>query len=409
MLRVRLAFFLNLLATCVLFSQQPLNLAETDAALEVGGMLTNGIVRCQPWAQIINSDTMAVGWLSATQALGYVEWKQEGKAWQRADMSEDGLKGSISTIHGVLLRPCDFSRPITFRVVTQVIAQFQPYKVTFGEAHRSGDYCIRPLCNTNSVSFMVFTDVHNRTQFYPLLYRALIIPNPVQFVVFNGDVLQDPQTEDDIEKNLLAPMAWLTTQGLPTYFLRGNHETRGAAARQLKSYVSRSDNHFYGAVECGPAAILFLDSGEDKPDDSVEYSGLVDFDAYMQAQRDWCERTLASAAFAQRRWRIVIMHIPPDWRRTGNDMRWGMKRLCDDFAPLFTRYHVHAVISGHMHTPQVIDPPNTRDPSVTWPIIIGGAHPFARATGIRVVANPQQLTITLQSSSVSNLYERVFH
>lgn len=409
MTRACLAFLIPLFAAEQLCAQQPLTYEETNAAAEVSGMLTDGIIRCKPWITLIDHETLAVGWLSATQALGYVEWKQEGMTWQRADMIEDGLKGSLSTMHGVRLKPCDLSRPLTFRVVTQVITRFQPYKVTFGEPHRSTDYVIPPVCTNGSTSFMVFNDIHNRTQFYPLLYRALIEPKPVQFVVLNGDVLQDPQTEGDIEKNLLAPMAWLTAQGIPAYFLRGNHETRGAAARQLKAYLQRPENCFYGALNCGPAAILFLDSGEDKPDDSAEYSGLVDFDAYMKAQRTWCERTLSSPSFTQSRWRIVIMHIPPDWTRKGDDLRWGMKRLCNDFIPLFTRYRVTAVISGHMHTPQVIDPTAQSEDTITWPIIIGGAHPLPRATGIRVEANQQHLRITLHASNGSTICERIFH
>jgi len=57
--------------------------------------------------------------------------------------------------------------------------------------------------------------------------------------VFNGDVLNDPQTERELTDHLLVPMAWFASRSIPCFFLRGNHETRGAFARRLKDYVHR--------------------------------------------------------------------------------------------------------------------------------------------------------------------------
>ncbi|HRZ37249.1 MAG TPA: metallophosphoesterase [Candidatus Paceibacterota bacterium] len=84
---------------------------------------------------------------------------------------------------------------------------------------------------------MVFNDVHNRVPLYPLLTGRA--GSSIDFAVFNGDVLNDPQTERELTDHLLVPMAWFASRSIPCFFLRGNHETRGAFARRLKDYVHR--------------------------------------------------------------------------------------------------------------------------------------------------------------------------
>jgi acid phosphatase type 7 len=46
----------------------------------------------------------------------------------------------------------------------------------------------------------------------------------------------------------------------------------------------------------GATPLLFLDSGEDKPDGCEEYSGLVEFQPYLDEQIRWLEREIAAAA-----------------------------------------------------------------------------------------------------------------
>lgn len=59
---------------------------------------------------------------------------------------------------------------------------------------------------------------------------------------------------------------------------RGNHETRGSFARQLKDYFFYPEGNYYTAFTRGPVRFVMMDSGEDKTDDNWEYSGLVSFD-----------------------------------------------------------------------------------------------------------------------------------
>jgi UDP-2,3-diacylglucosamine pyrophosphatase LpxH len=139
--------------------------------------------------------------------------------------------------------------------------------------------------------------------------------------------------------------------------------------------------------------VLFLDSGEDKPDASKEYSGLVDFDAYIEEELAWLKREIACEAFRQAAWRVVVVHIPPDWRKEDARLWHGERRMRERFAPLFDEGQVHVVISGHTHKAEQIEPcPDTRR-GFRWPVFIGGAHPYTNATVIRVDATAKALKV----------------
>jgi predicted phosphodiesterase len=260
-----------------------------------------------------------------------------------------------------------------------------PAGFVFGEEVRR----LPPAARADGVSFVVFNDIHSRPQLYPLLMaKAGARPD---FAVFNGDVLQDPQSEREVDENLLQPMAWLTAQGVPCFFLRGNHETRGAFARQRKPRLVVPDTRYSSALTFGPARVLFLESGEDKPDTSKEYSGLVPFDAYIEEELAWLRRELAGEAFRRAAWRIAVVHIPPDWRVTEAELWHGQRRMRERFAPLFDEAKVDVVISGHNHKAALVEPCPDASRGFRWPVFIGGAHPYTNATATRVEADAKTL------------------
>lgn len=368
--------------------------AETNALAEIRAQQTAGAISLQPWVQIMGEGRLGVGWMTAQEADGVAEWTQseaEGEAWKTAWHSEDGLRQANGTSHRAVIAGYDPAKPIRIRAVSRPIASFKPYKVTFGAAVTSDVRRLPAFGLPGGVSFLVFNDIHNREQLYPLL--APKAGGAVDFAVFNGDVLQDPQTEQDVVAHLLMPMAWFASKGTPCFFLRGNHETRGAFARHLKGYLALPENRYYAAMTFGAARVLFLESGEDKPDTSPEYSGLVDFDTYVEEELAWLRREVAGEAFRRATWRIAVVHIPPDWRVTEEELWHGQRRMRERFAPLFDEAKLDVVISGHNHKAALVEPcPDVRR-GFRWPVFIGGAHPYTNATAIRVEADAKTLKV----------------
>lgn len=378
-------------------AQRPMSAAETNALASVRAQQSEGFIAVQPWAQLLGDGRLGVGWLTAQAADGVVEWTQSfgggtNTAWRQSWYSEDGLRQANGTAQRAVIDGYDPSRPIRFRARSRPIPSFKPYQVTFGEPVLSEERCLPALTRPKgAVSFIVFNDAHNRVDLYPpLLAKA---GAPVDFAVFNGDVMQDPQSEKEVIDHLLLPLAWFTSRAIPCFFLRGNHETRGAFARPLRNYLALPENRYYTAMTFGATRVLFLESGEDKPDASKEYSGLVDFDPYIESELAWLRREIDGEAFKQATWRLVVMHIPPDWRVEGDELWHGQRRVCERFAPLFDAGHVTAVISGHKHRADLVEPCPDKGRGFQWPVFIGGAHPLTNATVIRVDADAEKLTI----------------
>jgi len=90
-------------------------------------------------------------------------------------------------------------------------------------------------------------------------------------------------------------------------------------------------------------------------------------------QDEWLENELASAESQSADFRVVVVHIPPfleywdpdSWNEKG-EKHWG-EFVRKRFVPLFRKYKVDLVISGHQHNYQRGD----RD-GITY-AIIGGA------------------------------------
>ena len=242
-------------------AQQPITEGETNALAEIRAQRTDGLIAAQPWAQLLDSNRLGVGWITSHPSDGAVEWTQseDGDEWRQAWFSEDGLRHANSTVQRAVIDGFDPAKPIRFRARSRAIESFKPYSVTFGQPAVSQDCRLPAMSRTNgAVSFLVFNDIHNRAQLYPLLVGKA--GTPVDFAVFNGDVLNDPQTEQEVIDHLLMPMAWFAAKSIPCFFLRGNHETRGAFARRLKDYLLLPDGRYYTAMTFSAAQMVFIDT-----------------------------------------------------------------------------------------------------------------------------------------------------
>lgn len=399
-----------LLAFPAVAQPRPMDAAESNAWAEVQAQQGGGLFAVQPWAQMMGGGRLGVGWVTSRPADGVVEWTQDeaGDArsqWRRAWYAEDGLKQANGTTQRAVIEEYDPAKPIRFRAVSRPIELFKPYQVVFGAAETSAVRRLPAQTHPDgAVSFVVFNDVHNRVQNYPLLLSKA--GAGLDFAVFNGDVLQDPQSEQEAAERLLAPMAWFCARAMPCFFLRGNHETRGAFARSLKGCLCLPEGRYYAALTLGAARVVFLDCGEDKPDGNKEYSGLVDFDPYMEAELAWLKSEVGSDAFSAAAWRLVVVHIPPDWRTEEGRLWHGERRMRERFAPLFDAGRVTAVLAGHNHKAELVEPCPDAARGFRWPVFIGGAPALAEATAIRVDATPQTLKVSCVKSDGSVFAEK---
>lgn len=323
------------------------------------------VFRTKPYAAAFGPDAVGLSWLTTTMATGFVSWSQDGwRTVTRSWCDTDGLR-DVGTVHRALIRGFDPKKAIEWRCHSRPIAELGEEAVDYAGEEVVCQGRLKPLCaDRTRVSFAVVNDVHSHVEYYPHLMDC--VREPVDFTVFNGDITDATCSEDDIVKGLLGPLGYVTQRmSAPCVYVRGNHEPRGAMARRMREFLLLRGGRYYGAMTWGPARIVFLDTGEDKADDNVEYSGLVDFDGYLKREIAWLQQEVSDEPWRRAPVRILVQHIP-------FSPKTDLPRL-QQLYEVVRNAGVTLAIGGHWHYQQLIEAGKN-----------GCAFPFLQGGGFRM-------------------------
>jgi len=379
--------------------------AEPASAANAAPSSSTMALLAGPYVQAPLNGSATVMWIADRPSVGWVEYGSDETLGKTAFASEDGLKNANERIHKVVLQGLKPGERVRYRVVTREIVKMEPYKVTFGATLNSPTHGFKMLDpNAERVSFLVFNDLHeNMDLFRKLLAKAG--PEPYDLVFFDGDILSDLQSEEQLINHFLKPVSDAFAGDIPFFYVRGNHETRGAFARQFKNYLATPDGRLYYSFDVGPAHFVALDSGEDKEDSNPAYSGLVDFDAYRSVQRDWLAGEIKTRAFRKAPFRITLSHMPI----MGGDDWHGSEEVRTKWAPLLKKGGNDLLLSGHTHKAELLiksgemTPQNPRGTkTLPYPVLIGGAPKEGSATVMRVEVDSQFVKATLIRDNRTN-------
>ena len=86
---------------------------------------------------------------------------------------------------------------------------------------------------------------------------------------------------------------------------------------------------------------IFLDTGEDKPDSDIEYSGITDYDRYRTEQAQWLAQAVQSDDFKQAKYKIVIAHMPP---LPDKNLWHGQMEVLEKFVPILNQAGVDVML-----------------------------------------------------------------
>jgi len=298
-----------------------------------------------------STDRPSVSWVEYASGGNFKTFPQFGGLVRTARSSRHGLFDAHRKQHLVRLGGLEPGKTYRYRVVSKEILQFEPYEVVFGTTAASEVQEFRTLDPAKAeFSFVVFQDLHGQGARLEKL-SAMADLDQVDLAFFNGDTVEAISGEDDLFRGFLDPATKLFARSLPFIFVRGNHDTRGAWARRLEDYIPPREGRYYYAFDHGPVRFVVLDAGEDKPDDSPVYAGLVDFDRYRLEEADWLKAEIASDAFRRAAFRVVLVHMPP-FGPSG----YGVERLTKAWGPWLNEGRVEVVLSGHYHKPYRLDP-----------------------------------------------------
>ena len=288
----------------------------------------------------------AVAWVETAPDDGTHFFAQERPAYYQTVAG----KRPVGRLHRVTVSGLEPGTVYRYRVMQQaVLTPPGEKRIVFGIASgnnpfRQQPYEVRTLDpDAETLDFAIINDIHGKDQVFRKL-MADIPSDSIDMVFFNGDMLSSMDSEKQLFDGYLKSAAELFAANIPFYNSRGNHEGRGMFSYRYLDYFPTSTGETYYMVRQGPAAILVLDCGEDKPDSDIEYYGTADFDKYRSDQAKWLQSVVNLQEYKSAPVRIVITHIPPAWGSWHGSVDFKKK-----FATILNGADVDVILSGHLH------------------------------------------------------------
>ncbi|KAJ1939272.1 hypothetical protein FBU59_004178, partial [Linderina macrospora] len=256
--------------------------------------------------------------------------------------------------------------------------------------HSTQQYRIhRPVKHSLHRILVVADNQNESADFRRILARARTLYGPDGYpdiILHAGDALQEHHKLEDWQNQFFAPLEDIggMQHRSPIIFVPGNHDHDKSRLPKNSNYYTdmyhglfdsedlgnlAADNgeyhRFYHSVSVGTARIIVLDS-----------------ECPSTEQSEFLRHELQSPEFQSAEFKIIAIHVPPYiefWNpHAWNDMgekHWD-EHIRTEYDPLFRKYGVDLVISGHQHNYQRSTvhrgPGHAPGDSITY-TIVGGA------------------------------------
>ena len=198
-------------------------------------------------------------------------------------------------------------------------------------------YHYRVSCGTQTVSKTFITGVHEETPFsfvvygdsfkYPNKHRQIakgISEAKPNFIIHTGDLVNGGFRLATWDKQFFWPL-FDVIDHIPLFPCLGNHED---SRKNYSRFFSLPNNESYYSFDYGNSHFTVLDSNVEYNQDSEQYK--------------WLEEDLrASDKF----WKFVGFHHPP----YSSGRHKSSLKIRDAWTPLFSKYKVDVVFTGHDH------------------------------------------------------------
>lgn len=379
MLRMRRLFVAAVVATCVLGLSPAFS--QDTAKLDI----VHG-----PYVQAVTDSSATIVWFTNKDCVSKVEYSPcDSNEVVTTLSSHNGLVDANTRIHRITLSDLQPGRRYAYHVVSTEIVKFDPYQVTFGDTISAGPYRVQAWNpQKEEFSFCIVNDIHEKADRLDSLLNQVPL-DTLDMVVLNGDMIDHWTRENQVFDGFLDGCVKRFAREIPFVYVRGNHETRGALARDLLDLFPTPSGRYYYAFRHGPVSFLVLDCGEDKADWNKEYSGLVAFDAYMAEQTRWLREAVQEESFRNARYRVVLVHIPP----AANGQGYGATRIRTSWSPILNHANIDLAFSGHTHRFARIDPNDSDHP---YPILVN-----APDMAVHVEVSEDRLAVTVKRTDGS--------
>jgi len=307
-----------------------------------------------PYLQNLRSTEVTIVWEATHESVGWVEIAPEdGSNYyeQKRPQFFDAINGvkKTSKLHAVKLTGLTPNTVYRYRIYSQEVLSHIGTSVHYGDivanSVREGLTFKTNDEHKAETSFVILNDVHARKNVMtPLLKFAGY--KQKDMVIFNGDMVSQFKSSEHIFEGFMDEAIDLFAKTKPLYYARGNHETRGEFTTHFQDYFCPREPHLYFTVQQGPVFFIFLDTGEDKPDNDIEYYGITSYDHYRTEQAAWLKKVVASEAFKKSKFKVVVAHMPPI---PVKNLWHGPKEVLAKFVPILNEANIDIMLCGHLH------------------------------------------------------------
>ena len=353
------------------------------------------IFRMKPYLQNPVGNGITVMWETTVPAYCWVEYGTDTTQLKRARTIVDGQVVCNNYLHKIRIDGLQPGQKYYYRVCSQEILLYQAYKKVFGNTAQSAfsEFTL-PATDTDSFTAVVFNDLHQHTQTFRALCQQIKNVN-YDFVVFNGDCVDDPASHDQATAFISELTEGVRGDCIPTFFMRGNHEIRNAYSIGLRDHFDYVGDKTYGSFNWGDTRIVMLDCGEDKTDDHWVYYDLNDFSQLRNEQVGFLKKELAAKEFKKAKKRILLHHIP----LYGNDG----KNLCAElWTKLLEKAPFDICLNAHTHK-YAYHPKG--ELGNHFPVVIGGGYKMEGATVMILEKKKEELRVRVLNAKGETLLD----
>jgi len=348
-----------------------------------------------PYLQNLKETEVTIVWVVNKPSIAWVELAPDDNSdFYRQERPKyydvtNGVKNT-SLIHAVKITGLTQGTKYRYRVFSQEVLEHKGHEIIYGLVAATSVWRVEPLAfttndrNKTETSFLMICDIHGLAENIHPLMKAGDYKN-TDMVFFNGDMVSQLTDEAGMFSGFMDTSIKVFAKEIPMYYARGNHETRGPFATSFQNYFSVKEPYLYYMVRQGPVCFIILDTGEDKPDSDIEYSGITDYDNYRTEQAEWLKEAVKSKDFTEARFKVIIAHMPPV---NVKEILWhGQEEVLKKFVPILNEAHVDVMLCGHLHSYLNHKP----DSDIKFPVITN-----AHNTVLKGIAKGNQLEMIVK-------------
>lgn len=356
------------------------------------------IMRTKPYLQNPVDNGITISWLTNVPVHSWIEYGTDKNLGNRKETIVDGQVICNNTHHKMRLTDLKPGVTYYYRVCSREITLYEAYKKEFGHKAYSDVYSFTLPENSGDFTAVIFNDLHKRNDLLDQLYEQ-IKGVDYDFVVFNGDCIDDPKNEKQTVHCLSYMNEKVGAEQTPVFYIRGNHEIRNAYSIQLRDLFDYVGDKTYSAFNWKDTRFVILDCGEDKPDSTWVYYNLNNFEQLRRDQVDFLRTELSSPEYKSAKRKVLIHHIPI----------YGMSEksylpCLELWGSLLSKAPFDVCLNGHTHR-YAYHPKGTVGNN--YPVVIGGGNKVETATVMLLEKKGKELTLKVLNTKGEKILDLV--